>query len=292
MRRSPYKGRLLICDMDGTLLDSSGKISSENKAAIFRYVEGGGLFTLATGRPVEAVKPYLPELPVNVPAILYNGAVIYDFQSDSICWENNLPASIIRPIRQMIAHFPDIGVQVCHGGRIYVVRPNDYTNAHMLREKFKPIFTELDEIPQPWIKILLAWDPEKLRDVEQYLNGFSEPFRHVYSEPQFLEVLNKGVSKGNALRVLTNKLGLSGECVIAMGDNLNDVELIEEANIGIAVGNAHSLLKAAADLCCAHHDRNAVSEVIDWIKEGKLYKISVINDTIHDKIKASEAIHE
>lgn len=270
MRRLPYEGRLLVCDMDGTLLDSSGRISSENKTALFQYAEGGGLFTLATGRPIEAVKPYLPDLPVNVPAILYNGAMIYDLQSDEICWEDNLPAGMIRPMRQLLAHFPGIGVQVCHGGRIYVANPNDYTNDHMLREKFKPIFAGLDDIPQPWTKILLAWNPEKLRDVEEFLDGFSEPFRHVYSEPQFLEVLSRGVSKGNALRMLTNKLGLSRECVIAMGDNLNDMELIEEANIGIAVGNAHSSLKAAADLCCVHHDRSAVSEVISWIREGKL----------------------
>lgn len=270
MGRLPYKGRLLVCDMDGTLLDSSSKISSENKEAILRFVEGGGLFTLATGRPIEAVKPYLPDLPINVPAILYNGAMIYDLKSDAICWEDDLPSGIINPASRVIEHFPGIGMQVCHGGRIYVVRRNDFTNAHMIREKFKPVFAELDDIPQPWIKILIAWEPEKLRDVEEFLNGFSEPFRHVYSEPQFLEVLNKGVSKGNALRVLTNMLGLSNACVIAMGDNLNDVELIEEANIGIAVGNAHSSLKAAADMCCAHHDRNAVSEVIDWIREGKL----------------------
>jgi len=270
VRRLPYEGRLLVCDMDGTLLDSSGKVSEENKAALDRFVEGGGLFTVATGRPVEAVKSYLPDLPVNVPTILYNGAVIYDFKTEKVCWEDNLMPNIIHPITQVIEHFPGIGIQVCHGSRIYLVRQNEYTRAHMIREKFKPIIAELDDIPQPWIKILLAWEPEKLSDVEAFLNGFSEPFRHVYSEPQFLEILNKGVSKGNALKVLTNKLGLSKACVIAMGDNLNDVELIEEANIGIAVGNAHSSLKAAADICCAHHDRNAVSEVIDWIKDGKL----------------------
>ena len=270
MRRLPYKGRLLVCDMDGTLLDSSGKVSEENKAALFKFVEGGGLFTVATGRPVEAVKSYLPDLPVNIPAILYNGAVIYDFQAEKICWEDNLLPSILNPLEKVIEHFPGIGVQVCHDNRIYIVRQNEFTYAHMLREKFKPIIAESDDIPMPWIKILLAWNPEKLRDVEDFLNGFSEPFRHVYSEPQFLEVLNKGVSKGNALKMLASKLGLSSACVIAMGDNLNDVELIEEANIGIAVGNAHSSLKAAADLCCAHHDCNAVSEVIDWIKEGKL----------------------
>lgn len=267
MRQFPYKGRLLVCDMDGTLLDSCGKVSKENRAALERFVEGGGLFTVATGRSEESVMPYLPDLPINVPAILYNGAAIYDFKSKRICWGDNLAPSIINPLMRVIKRFPGIGIQLCHDRKIYLVRQNDYTFTHMMREKFKPIIAEVDDIPQPWIKILLAWEPKKLREVEEFLNSFSEPFRHVYSEPQFLELLNKNVSKGNSLKVLIQMLGLSEVCVIAMGDNLNDMELIKEANIGIAVSNAHSSLKVAADRCCGHHDSNAVSEVIEWLKE-------------------------
>ena len=270
MRRLPFEGKLLVCDMDGTLLDSSSKVSRENKAALNRFVDGGGLFTVATGRMEKSVMQYLSDLPVNVPAIVYNGAAIYDFKEDKIIWQDNLKQSVVDPVKQVMERFPDIGVQVYHGGRTYFVKQNDYTDAHMIRENFKPIIAEIDDIPQPWYKIILAWEPRRLTEVEEFLKGFDEPFRQVYSEPQFLELLNQNASKGNALNVLTRMLGLSKSCVIAMGDNLNDVELITEANIGIAVENAHSLLKAAADICCTHHDRNAVSEVIEWLEEGKI----------------------
>lgn len=270
MGQLPFEGKLLVCDMDGTLLDSSSKVSKENKAALDRFVEGGGLFTVATGRMEKSVMRYLSDLPINVPAIVYNGAAIYDFQTDRLLWQDNLSPSVIEPVKKVIERFPGIGVQLYHGGRTYYVRQNDYTHAHMIREKFNPIIAELKDIPQPWFKIILAWEPKKLPEVEEFLKGFDEPFRQVFSEPQFLELLNYNTSKGNALRVLTHMLGLSKSYVIAMGDNLNDVELIKEANTGIAVENAHSVLKAAADICCAHHDRNAVSEVIKWIKDGKI----------------------
>jgi Cof subfamily protein (haloacid dehalogenase superfamily) len=254
--------------MDGTLLNSSSKVSRENKAALERFVKGGGLFTVATGRMEKSVVQYLADLPINVPAIVYNGAAIYDYKTERMLWQDNLTPSTIEPVRQVMERYPDIGIQFYHGGRAYIVRQNEYTRAHMIRENFKPIIAELDEIPLPWFKIILAWDPKKLHEVEEFLKGFDEPFRQVYSEPQFLELLNVSTSKGNALKVLTRRLGLSQSCVIAMGDNLNDMELIKEADIGIAVENAHTMLKSAADICCAHHDRNAVSEVIDWIEDG------------------------
>ena len=270
MSQLPFKGRLLICDMDGTLLDSSGKVSRENKEALYRFVEGGGLFTVATGRMEKSVMQYLPELPVNVPAIVYNGAAIYDFKADNLLWQSNLDPRVVEPVRQVVEKFPEIGIEFYHGGRTYFSMQNEYTHAHMIRENFKPIITEMENIPQPWFKIILAWEPKKLPAVEEFLKSFDEPFRQVYSEPQFLELLNRNTSKGDALKVLTRMLGLSSCCVVAMGDNLNDVELLQEAGIGIAVENAHGVLKAAADLCCSHHNSNAVSEVIEWIERGKI----------------------
>ncbi len=270
MRRLPFEGRLLVCDMDGTLLNSNSLVSSENKAALKRFVEGGGLFTVATGRMEQSVMRYLSDLPINVPAIVYNGAAIYDFKTGRLLWEDNLSSAVVGPVEKVMERFPGIGVEFFHGGRTYMVTENEYTVAHMLREKIQPVITKIEDIPQPWQKIIFAWDPEKLKPVEEYLKDFDEPFRTVYSEPYFLELLNTNTSKGQALKVLTGMLGLADACVIAMGDNLNDVELIEEAHVGIAVENAHGKVKAAADVCCTHHDRHAVSEVIEWLEDGKI----------------------
>jgi len=266
----PFKGRLLVCDMDGTLLNSKSELSAVNKAALDRFTAGGGLFTVATGRAEKSVILHLDMLPINVPAIIYNGACIYDFKAGRLLWQSPLPAGMIEPVKQVIARFPGIGVQVYHGGSAYFVIGNKYTRAHAIREKFKPIIMEPEDIPQPWFKIILAWDPPKLEDVDRFLKSFDIPFRQVYSEPQFLELLNEDISKGSALKVLEKMLEPERYCVVAMGDNMNDIELLREADIGIAVDNATEQLKASADLCCTCHDLNAVSEVIGWIEDGKI----------------------
>lgn len=296
----PFKGRLLICDMDGTLLDSNSRLSKGNKVALERFVAGGGLFTVATGRMEKSVMQYLQDLPVNLPAIVYNGAAIYDFQTNRKLWQSNLVPGIIEPVKKVIDRFPDIGVEFYHEGMTYYVRENRYTFEHMLRECFEPFIVSVDEVPQPWSKVILAWDPNRLPEVEEFLKSFQVPnnqisnnqvsssqvsnnkgssnqmssnqvpFTQVYSEPQFLELLNHNVSKGSALKVMIEMLDLDKTCVISMGDNLNDLELIREANVGIAVENAHEALKEAADLCCCHHNLNAVSEVINWLENNKI----------------------
>lgn len=319
MGQSLFKGKLLVCDMDGTLLNSSSKISEGNIKAIERFVAGGGLFTVATGRMEKSVLPYLDVLPVNVPAIVYNGAAIYDFKAGRILWQADLDRAVAGAVRDTIERFPEIGVQVYHGGRSYFVRENKYTEAHRIREHFEPVRTDLDGVPAPWFKIIIAWDPPKLKDVEDFLRGYEAggsavgcsaaaevsgaaatgaggehygvisgvsvkgdesaacvaesrkaPFRQVYSEPQFLELLSPAATKGSALKVLTGMLGIDRSCVISMGDNLNDIELIQEAGTGIAVGNAHCALKAVAGLCCADHNNDPVSEVISWLENRRI----------------------
>lgn len=271
MSRLPYEGRLLVCDMDGTLLDSASKLSIENKRALERFVAGGGLFTVATGRMEKSVQRYVKDLPINVPAIVYNGAGIYDFQADRLLWEDTLEPGVVEPIvNSAIEKFHDIGVEVYHDAKMYLVKGNEHTHNHIVREMFEPIMTSLDGVPKPWTKVILAWDPPKLAQVDEFLNGFDEPFAHVYSEPQFIELLNQNVSKGSALKVLRRMLDFDKACVIAVGDNLNDVELLKEADIGIAVGNAHQMLKEVADLHCTNNDNDAVSEVIGWIVDGKI----------------------
>lgn len=270
LKRLPFEGKLLVCDMDGTLLNSSSKLSCENSTALRRFVDGGGLFTVATGRMEQSVIEYLDALPVNVPAIVYNGAGIYDFRQGRLLWQANLDAAVAGPVSMVMEKFPGISVQVYHGGRTYFVSENEYSEAHRIREHFEPVRAKLEEVPEPWFKIILAWDPQKLSDVEEFLKGFDLPFRQVYSEPQFLELLNPDATKGSALKVLIGLLGIDRSSVISMGDNLNDIELIKEAGTGIAVANAHSSLKAAADLCCTDNDSHAAAEVISWIEKGEI----------------------
>ena len=261
-----FRGVLLLCDMDGTLLDNKRRLGEKNKAAIERFVESGGLFTLATGRMKASVELY--KLPISVPAIIYNGAAIYDFKKDETLWSDNLQECIKYVIARVVERFAGIGLEVYSGGIIYIINENEHTIDHMIRERFTPVYVDsLDEIPQPWTKVLFAWEPKKLPGVESFLKGFNEPFEQVYSELQFLEILNKGISKGSGLRRLKQLLDEEIRCIVAIGDNMNDIELIQEADVGIAMGNAKEPLKRIADFCCVDNESDAIADVIDRIEE-------------------------
>jgi len=257
---------MLVCDMDGTLLDSNKRISDENYNSILDFVKNGGKFTIATGRMKNAVLQYLERLPINIPAILFNGAQIYDFNSDKVLWEHLLPLNTIEFVKEILDNFSEIAVEIYFNNELYFIRNNEETKDHQKRENFKPIFCDIDKIPKPWTKVIIAGHPDTLKKVEILLKSKPLPFRYTYSEPQFLELLNFEASKGHALEELSKITGISINKIIAVGDNLNDVEMITNAGTGIAVDNAHPELKKIADECCLHHDEHAISQIVSWIK--------------------------
>lgn len=260
---------MLITDMDGTLFNSQSQISKENCSALEYFVSEGGIFTLATGRSEQSVLPYLKSLPVNAPIIVYNGAVIYDVTRQKYLNEHGLSENILETVADIIQYFPKIGIQVYQKGKTYFLRHNQLSLSDSKLESPGKIF-QYQEIPFPWIKILLIGMPEELTEVEKYLHAKVQPFRTVYSDIHYLELLPEGVSKGQALRHLLQNFVHSNLKTIAIGDNLNDLELISVADLGIAVANAHPELKKHAKWVCDHHDLHAVAQVIGWLKNQKI----------------------
>ena len=79
-----YTGKMIISDLDGTLIPRGGVISAENKAAIQAFVDGGGRFAIATGRTPEAAAGYVEGLPINAPSVFFNGAMLYDWAAKKV----------------------------------------------------------------------------------------------------------------------------------------------------------------------------------------------------------------
>jgi Cof subfamily protein (haloacid dehalogenase superfamily) len=261
--KKTFDGIFLISDMDGTLLDSQSRISHENRAALENFVECGGLFTIATGRMGKTLKHYLPLLPINVPGILFNGATIYDFAASKILWQVFLSEQTEKVIRDLMVTFPNMGIEVFSETDIYILRQNEVTDKHCVRDGISPRVTPIQEAPFPWIKIILAAEPPKLAVIEKYLSPRQGFFRMVYYEPDFLELLPPQASKGDALKKLLEILGQSDLKVVALGDNLNDLEMLQTADLGIAVANAHPGLRKATSLHYGHHDNHVVAQVIE-----------------------------
>jgi len=263
---------LLVSDMDGTLLRSDQSISLENQVAIKQFVNAGGLFTVATGRNETSVERFLDLIPINVPAILYNGSVIYDYSTGKRLLDQRLPDRTIEVIDQLMKYFPQIGIEVYSEGKIYFPKENAITRMHQSREGFIPLFIPLRHMPTSWNKVVLAIDPDDISEIGTFIKyRFTHLFDVVQSEPQFLEILPKGSNKGTALEMLAGLLSVDLSQIIAVGDNLNDLEMIRHSGLGFAVENAHPDLIASADFICAGNNDNALANLLKKVE--KLFDI-------------------
>lgn len=268
MANLPFTGRLLVCDMDGTLLNTENKVSKQNKEAIEDFVNGGGFFTLATGRSAKGVESYIDELPINLPVIIMNGAQIYDFKSRETIYRSCLENDIDEIVLDLISQFPDMGIEIFTDKGVHILRQNEVTQWHRHKEGILPGIYDMADIQKPWYKIVMAWSYEKLKQVEAYLIGNTGTSRLVFAEEVFLDLLNYRTSKGSALEELARIAEIPLSNVIAIGDNLNDLEMIEKAGIGVAVENAHEDLKKCAQMCSIHHNNHAIEHVIRLIEKN------------------------
>ncbi|MFE5319756.1 Cof-type HAD-IIB family hydrolase [Paenibacillus sp. NPDC056579] len=263
-----FAGYMLVTDMDGTLLDSGKTISRENREAIHRFVDEGGIFTLATGRIASSVQRFADTLPLGAPAILYNGAMIYDFAEGHVVWQRTLHDAVQPVLRQVMDKFPELGVEIYCGEEPYFIQENRITEKHRSLEHFnRPRTEDWLQLTDPWIKVLLAWEPERMNEVEAFVTQFKEPLTWVRSDDKYLEILAEHTTKGHALEELMRMTGIDVSRCIAMGDHLNDLEMLRRAGVGVAVANAHASLMDVCNRTCKHHNEHAVADVIEWLEK-------------------------
>lgn len=272
-RERRFESWLLATDLDGTLLSSDKSISKANKAAIERFVAGGGRFTIATGRTEDTCCFAADELPINAPIILYNGAVIYDREAKTFLFLRRMDAAVLRPLIQLlIQDDPELCVQVFCGGPLFLVNPSGVMDPHVASEGQPYQKRALDETPGEWIKVLF-WAPDgKLEGLEKKVLAWRagmacEGFEVMASSPYYLEILPRGCSKGDCLTRLAKALDILPQHIAAIGDHLNDREMLEVAGMSVAPQNARDEVKAVAKYLVADNDHNAVAQLVERMGE-------------------------
>lgn len=261
---SVHRYRMIVTDIDGTLVDLQQMISKRNKEMIYAFQQQGGIVTLATGRVEEAALPYAQELDIRHPVILYNGGKIVDFNTDHCYFEARLTLNVIERCLQLLQDQP-LDMIFYADKQIWVKEITEPIKAYMKKDKVQchtwdtPDFLKQSNVN----KILIINEDQDFSGVSEALESMvGVNCELVRSEPTYLEVLPQSVSKGQALITLANHLGIELQEVIAIGDNLNDLEMIQTAGLGVAVGNAHPELKAHAQYVAKSHLEHAVAEVI------------------------------
>lgn len=266
-----FHGYLLASDIDGTLINSKFEIPQINIEKINMFRECGGKFTLATGRSVESTRRFANMIELDTPAIVLNGAGIYDYKNDKFLYNDTLDKQeALSIIEFVLAEFPEIGIEIHSNNLLNVIRDNFEVEEHIKNELQPAAFPGLSEMmDKPWHKLLFAASSEKLKRLEDIAESFNLTKSYfVKTGPVYFELLNGTADKGNGLAELAKQQGIEISKVAAIGDFYNDVQLINAASISAYAQNAPEDLKRTADFVSVHCEEGAVAAFIDYL--GKL----------------------
>ncbi len=265
---------MIISDLDGTIIPHGGVVSEANKRAIESFRAGGGHFGIATGRTPEAAAGYLGGVAITAPSIFFNGSMLYDWPHEHVLVTKPLTAQGAPDLWPRFAalcleRFPKACIEVYTQEDCHIISNPRYDDPRLPHEHYRYCHSDLADLADvrkmPWLKFFVCADPADLRELEREAEVFGTAAcsHHFYSEANYHEFVAKGVSKGSMLEAIRKMPAFSQTKIIALGDYLNDRELLEAADIGIASGNAHDELKALADVtgCRAEDD------LIVWLLE-------------------------
>ena len=279
---SDFSNILLATDLDGTFFARRSGLVARNLAAVERFKAAGGRFTIATGRMHYTLRPSLgdPAELVNAPAVLCNGAYLYDYAQNRAYSKTFLPASDLRELLEFLGDYPTVQPRVSAKDSAYARELSRYVErgARLFDEGCMKI-----EPSERWpmddcYKIVLLDDVATLVPLRTALyERFGDRFENAPSGPSSIELMPRGVSKGSGIRLLRAHFAGQGEklLVIACGDYENDLTMLAEADLAICPQNACEEAKRLAHAVLCDHDEGLIGDLIERLERGELETLSV-----------------
>ena len=268
MRKINY--RLIVSDFDGTLVSNDGTISTENKNAIERYVADGGAFAISTGRLHYSILDRARELGLKGLVACCQGTIIMDIESGKLVQEPMLShettLALCKKMEELglcyqIYDFENYYANNTSAGLRYYEK---MVGKNAISITDKPLSEFVEERTMRTYKVLAMVDP---KDNERFFKEIDKAgFKDCAVTKSFdylIEVINAHHNKGTAVEFLANYYNVPLEKTIAVGDQWNDLPMIEKAGLGIAVKNADPKLKEKAVVCERTNEESAIAAIIE-----------------------------
>jgi len=260
--------KLIAVDLDYTLLSSGFEVSKRNKEAIARALDRGVAVTLSTGRMFSSALPFAETLELSCPLITYNGAYIRAPGSDRPL--SHVPVEKEHALETVrFAAEWDLHCNVYINDRLYMSKAGWEAQMYMDNCKVEGIYEPdlepliLSSGEQP-TKILLIGESGRMGEVKARLVELMAGKAYVTtSVPEYVEIMNKNVSKGRALAAVASFLCVKADEVMAIGDGYNDIDMFRYAGVSVAMGNARDEVKSLATFVAPSNDEDGVAVAIE-----------------------------
>ena len=267
--------RLLALDIDGTLLDTDGRIPGANREAVARAIDAGVEVALATGRRYDFARPIFESLPGPLTLILSNGAIVKTRDGQTVM-RSLLPRQTARAV---LADVPEHRASAAvvfdrprEGQVVFEAIDWEHPRHRRFFEVNRPFLAEsspLEEcLTEDPIQVMFSGGCVEMRGLferlQQRVDGFSVALtEYEHRDFSLVDVVTAGCSKGSALRAWAAERGFARDEVMAIGDNLNDLQMLEFAGTAVLMGNALPELKARGWPVTGSNNEGGVAQAID-----------------------------
>lgn len=273
--------KLVAIDLDGTLLDSKKEISSRNKAVLAQAKAAGVKVVLCTGRPLAAIEGYLETLDLRDNgdySITFNGGLVQKNDTGEIIEKNPMPLEDIH-ILHGLAETLNVPLDILSDGIVLQLPVSkEYTSLYSQLNNlltFEPV--ELVDLTAERIynKAVVAIDEDYLDEqIKKIPSEFYDKYEVIKTRSNLLEFMPKGITKAYGISLLAKDLAIEQEEIMTIGDEENDLPMIEYAGLGVAMENAVPRVKELADVITDTNDNDGVAKavekfVLEPLKGGK-----------------------
>lgn len=256
--------KIIATDLDGTLLNSRLELSQTNRHALKKLKKHGVQVVLCTGRPFNGMKHLIEEigLDANDYTVSYNGSLVQSCDEKRILHQASLTNGDFLKLSNFFEGY-GLGLHAMTKNEMYTY--NHQLHSLTVRESYLgnlpiSVLSKGEEPQSTIIKMMAVGNPDDLDTaIKDFSLVFGDTFSLNKSEAFYLEIMQKGDDKAKALSLLLDELNLTKENLLAFGNNLNDLEMLKFAKIGVAVGNAVPALKAESDYVTETNDKDGVA---------------------------------